>query len=433
MRRSTARMGWRRFFWQQFREDLTPAGRSLVAGLCLAGLGTVTVVIPIYQVFFALVGLVVVSAVAGFVLRPRVTVSGCFPDRAVAGETVTGRFRIENSSRWPVYDLGLGLFGLPRAIEIADPIPAAHLPPGASIEIPITLRVQRRGVYELPPLRVFTTFPFELARSGWTRHFLEPLTVVPSFRPLAEFSVPTGNRYQPRGIAFSSQIGESQEYMSNREYVEGEPIRRLDFRSWARLGKPVVREYQDEYFSRIALILDTWLPPNRGPLVLQRWPGHGILDRLWSHRTKRERTERFEAAVSLTAAIADAVSDGEYILDLFAAGPRLYTFRTGRHTAPLDSLLEILACVEPAREDPFDELIAAVSEELEHVSTVVCVLLDWDASRRRLARLLLESDAECRLLLVGREDPPASVEPELAPFLRVVHPEQIARGGLLIQ
>jgi len=81
--------------------------------------------------------------------------------------------------------------------------------------------------------------------------------VLPDFRPADAITVPGSARYQPGGIALTSNVGESPEYIGNRDYRAGDPLRRIDFRSWGRLAKPVVREYQEEYFSRIGVVLDT--------------------------------------------------------------------------------------------------------------------------------------------------------------------------------
>src|SRR6202008_1442681 len=108
------------------------------------------------------------------------------------------------------------------------------------------------------------------------------ITVVPAFQTIRHFELPVSRRYQPGGVMMSSGLGHSPEYVGNREYTPGEPARRLDFKAWARTGKPVVREYQEEYYSRIALVLDTFVP--------------GRFRRGQEH-------PQFEAAVSLTAAI----------------------------------------------------------------------------------------------------------------------------------
>ena len=46
--------------------------------------------------------------------------------------------------------------------------------------------------------------------------------------------------------------------MSLRDYRPGDPLQRIHWKSFARTGDPVVREYQDEFFERHALILDTF-------------------------------------------------------------------------------------------------------------------------------------------------------------------------------
>jgi hypothetical protein len=46
--------------------------------------------------------------------------------------------------------------------------------------------------------------------------------------------------------------------MSLRDYRPGDPLRHVHWRSWAKFGKPIVKEFQDEFFVRHALILDTF-------------------------------------------------------------------------------------------------------------------------------------------------------------------------------
>ncbi|TWU43810.1 hypothetical protein Q31b_13420 [Novipirellula aureliae] len=180
----------------------------------------------------------------------------------------------------------------------------------------------------------------------------------------------------------TSDIGESPEYIGNREYVAGDSARRIDYRSWARLGRPIVREYQEEYYCRVALVLDTFVDARS--------------KRRFANASRDVDCE-FEAAVSLSASIADALSRGEYLLDLFAAGPELYVFRAGRHTAHLENVLEILACVDACPKNPFEKVSPAISEELNNISTVIGVFLDWDASRAQLARTAAERG--CRVVI----------------------------------
>ncbi len=399
--------GWVLDAW---RFKLTWAARALGYSAVIAGLGSISVLIPVYQLFCGLAALLLIPWLIGLALRPSVAIRGRFPEKTSAGQPVTAEFTVTNRSRWTCFELALGLFKLPRFLQQADHDRAVRfLSRNESVSIPVTLIPRRRGLYELPPMRGYSLFPLGIFRSGKSRQSLPPLLVLPRYHPLNEIDVPVGNRYQPGGIALTSHVGESPEYIGNREYVPGEPVRRLDFRSWARLGKPVVREYQEEYYCRIALVLDTYIP-----------------------RTQKLGPEGFpqlEAAVSLAASVANALSQGEYIIDIFAAGPELYVFRAGRHTAHFENVLEILACVDACRDNPFEIVSPAVADELSNISATICLFLDWDQSRKQLARTVLEAGSSLKVIVVRdgeTTDPLHEAECEIAQYSLA----QITQRGL---
>jgi uncharacterized protein (DUF58 family) len=372
-----------RGIWRSWQNEVTRHGKFMVGALFFAGAGALSLDIPIYRVFCVLAALATVSLVAGLAFWPKVKLQGRLPERTAAGQTISAPIHVRHGGRRPAFDLGLGLFGLPDGLEQVNTDTMVRcLSPGESTSVDVTLHAARRGLYELPRLRAYTSFPFNFLRIGAARHAMGSLLVLPTFHRAAGIDLPVATRYQPGGIALTSNIGESPEYIGNREYIPGEPARRLDFRSWARLGKPVVREYHEEYYCRVALILDTFIPPDRKPT--------------------REGFVNLEAAVSLAATVADVLSGGEYLIDLFAAGPELYVFRAGRHTAHFENILEILACVDACRQNPFNSIAPAIADELNNISTAICVLLDWDETRRRLAQSVIE--AGCRLKVVVVRD-----------------------------
>lgn len=395
-----------RYLW---RYKLTPAGRFLFWSVLFTSAGLATVSIPVYQIFCVLFSAYFVVWLTNLMYRPKLEVKAHLPDRVTAGELITADIELTNTSFRPAYDLMLWLIGLQSSIQFESAYSAiARLAPGQSGVIPLQIRPLQRGVYKLPDLRPHSTFPFNLMRSGSTRFPLKPLIVMPQFHVLNSIDVPVGRRYQPGGVALSSNIGESPEYIGNRDYVPGEPIRRLDFRSWARLARPVVREYQEEYYCRIALILDTWIPHRRIP---------------------KEGFPELEAAISLSASIADSLSATEYLIDIFAAGPELYVFRAGRQLAHFDNVLEILASIAACPEDPFSKVTPVVADELTSITTSICVFLDWDESREELARTIIESGCQLKLIIVKSE--PLSREiPDDMGDVTVLTPAQVESGGI---
>ena len=134
-------------------------------------------------------------------------------------------------------------------------------------------------------------------------------------------------RYQTGGVALASSVGDAQEFTSLRDYRPGDSLRRIHWKSWAKSGKPVIKEYQDEFFVRHALILDTF--------------------------ATADQAVRLEAAVSVAASFACSVQTQESLLDLIFVEDKSYSFTFGRGVARLEKLLEILASVAPCQKRPF--------------------------------------------------------------------------------
>ena len=367
------------FLWR-FR--FTTAGKWIITGMIVSAMfGSASVQTPIYQVFCALAAFFFIDRFAGYWVRPQLAIEQTFPDRTTAGEIFTAELTIHNQGRKCAYDVSVSFFGLPNSIELLDPEPnLGDLPPGETLTTSVKFKADRRGIFTLPRPRAFSTFPFHLFRVGRSRSEPPTVLVLPHFETLGSLDLPVNARHQPGGVALTSNVGESPEYIGNREYVAGDSVRRIDYRSWARLGRPIVREYQEEYFCRVALVLDTFVP-------------RGL-------QLRRKGFPNLEAAISLSASIADALSRGEYLIDLFAAGPELYVFRAGRHTAHFDNVLEIVAGVDACRENPFDTVAPALADELSNISTVIGVFLDWDESRQQLVRAAIERGCAVKIIVV---------------------------------
>jgi uncharacterized protein (DUF58 family) len=384
------------FIWTY---PFTPSGKVVMLALSVSALaGAITDDMPIYQIPVTLGVLVMVASACGSVLRwLSVSISGEWPDRVTAGQTVRGDFVVTNNSRWPLLDVSLAIFKLPVTWEsLREERMVPTLPASESAKLPIRLIPRRRGRYQLPSVRAFSTFPFNLFRNQLGRKESRPMLVLPRFETLQRINVDIGQRYQPGGLALMSQIGESPEYIGNREYMPGDSPRHIDFKSWARLAKPVVREFHEEYFHRLGLVLDTFLPRQ---LVLGYLPP---LNRWVGRPSKYWYGEReLESAVSLTASVAEIFSRGEYLLDVFAAGPDLHIFRTGRGTTPIDAVLDILAEVPPCRENPFERMTASLASELPNISALVCIFIGWDESRQRLVKAALDQGCRVKVIIIA--------------------------------
>ena len=149
-----------------------------------------------------------------------------------------------------------------------------------------------------------------------------------------------------------------------------------------------------------------------------------------SAKPKTGEAKAFEAAVSLTASIADFFSRGEYIVDILAAGPDIYEVSAGRSLAYLENILDVLACLEPCPQPPFRTISPVLFDKLAQITTVVAVLLDWDDEREQFLQRVKALGTAVRVLLVRDGEtrkPWQHVGEELGEF-SLMTPEDIERA-----
>lgn len=369
------------------RDRLTAPGRVVFWLFLLANaVGTMSLVVRIYLVWCALMSLLVISIVAARVARVRLHVRADFPVRTTCGTVLTVPVHARNlATRRTAVDVEVRPLDLPDAVRLVSaPARLSDMAPDQTARGTFRLEFSRRGHFVLPGLRQDTLFPWGLWRDLVAHRKAHSLLVYPQFHPLGRLDIPVGRRYQPGGIALTSYLGDSTEFLSTREFRQGDSIRSIHWRSWARLGKPVVKEFQEEYFCRIALLLDTFL----------------------GSRPSDEQRQAFEAAVSLSAAVADSLARSEYVIDIFAAGPELYHFQAGRSLAYLENVMDILACIEYSAAAPFETIGPVLLECLDNITTTVVVLLDWDERRESLLRIVRERGSAVKAVVV-RQQPPS--------------------------
>jgi uncharacterized protein (DUF58 family) len=187
--------------------------------------------------------------------------------------------------------------------------------------------------------------------------------ILPKQYPIKPLTLAGKHKFQAGGISLANSVGNASEFMSLRDYQPGDPLKNIHWKSFAKHGKLIVKEYQDEYFVRRALLLDTFVGD--------------------------AATEQFEAAMSTAASIAVNEQQNEALLDLMFVGLETHCFTMGRGVDQLPHLLEILAAVQSSDKDSFDQLQQAVLAHAGLCSSLVCVLMHWDEIRQNFIKQLL--------------------------------------------
>jgi len=400
----------------------TLAGRVIFACSGLLVLYAMfSLLMPIHLLAFAVLALFTFDFVVGYLVRPRLRASRTIPARVRAGTEQRVDYHVANKANRPAWDVCLDSLPYPKGVSLSRGAAFLEaLGPGETARAHAYVTAARRGRHTLPAMRADSAFPFNLWRWGSSGEGAQSLVVYPDFTPLTELALRAGVRYQPGGIALSSNVGESMEFLGCREFRDGDDPRRLHWRSWARTSYPVTKEFREEYLCRTALIVDTYRP--RG-----RRLDFYLFDLFYLLHPPRE-DDAFEAALSLAAAIADFLAGSDYIVDLFAAGPEVYRFQGGRSLAYLENILDILACLAPHTDEPFSEFSDALIEEIAQISSAVFVLLTWNDTRKKLIEDVAAAGVTVRALLVTDSE---ELPPDLPSMVTTLSARDIRLGPSL--
>ena len=398
-------------------------GSVLIAA---AALGVDTQQTVAYKVFALTAALVIVAAACVYLQRGGFTVRRSLPRVVTAGETFTYRVAVSNLAaaprdglalledladprpelaefrarlKVPTYRAWKRLIG-ERITCVVDEIPLPGIAPRATVEITAHGAALRRGSQHFHGVTVARADPLGLLRGLTRQTEAANLLVLPRRYALPAIDLPGTRKYQQGGVALAASVGNSEEFVSLRDYRPGDPLQRIHWKSFARAGEPIVREYQDEFFERHALVLDTFTG------------AAGALD-----------AKAFEEAVSIAASFACTVSTQECLLDLVFVGTEPHCYTAGRGQMSTGSLLEILAGVQPSAAKPFRTLHDAVIARRAALTGSICILLAWDDARAEFIRALRTLGVPVLVLVVSSE--PVT---ERAPWLHVLEPGRIQEG-----
>jgi uncharacterized protein (DUF58 family) len=399
--------------WRKKR--FTSPGLLILAILATsAGLGVSPRNSTIYQVFSLAAPLLFVSFLFSLFFRVSITITRKLPRFAQAGEPLTYSLQIHNHSSRHQKDLLIHeQFGDPRptyeeflrAREPEEAIrnawdrktmvyrwmwlvaknrqatgkeqPLPSLPPHGKEQVRIEILPLHRGYLELTGLTLSRPDPFGLFKACRFLPNYERVLVLPRRYRLPELTLPGSHRHQPGGIALASSVGNADEFISLRDYRAGDPLRRIHWKSWAKTGKLIVKNYQDEFFVRHGLVLDTF--------------------------QEQPYSRAFEEAVSLAASFVSTVESQESLLDLMFVGNKAYCFSSGRGVAHTDSMMEILACVQPCHDRPFAELSSLLLNHASRISGCICILLCWDEERQELIKKMRGMGVPLKVIVITEQ------------------------------
>ena len=186
--------------------------------------------------------------VAGW--RPRLTVTRLIePERVERGEACTATLTVRNEGKLRA----VSMVAYDMCDDMRVPVPLHRVRPRKEATVDYRVPTERRGVHKLGPLTVGRRDPLALVKLS--RSYGDPGTVWvhPVVHPL---------HTSPQGVARSmdGQVDRvehgSLTFHALREYVVGDDLRHVHWRTSARIGDLMIREHMDTSLPSIVVLLD---------------------------------------------------------------------------------------------------------------------------------------------------------------------------------
>jgi uncharacterized protein (DUF58 family) len=329
-------------------DNLTIRGNSLVAaGIALVLTG---VTLGESDLLRAAVFALAVPLVASlFVGRNRFRLSSSrsiVPSRTPVGQPATIVLRVTNRAEQRSGLLQLD-DSVPHVLGQHARFVVDRLAPGASVELSYEVKSALRGRFAIGPLRLKLSDPFGLVERSRGFAATDILTFVPVVHPLP--GVGLGGAYSTGGESSSRSVSiQGEDDAATREFRSGDDLRKVHWRSTARIGKLMVRREEQPWQTRSAMLLDTRGTAHRG---------EGM-------------SGSFEWSVSAAASIGDHLTRLGYSLRLFTDGGEIHGVSG---LAARDALLDQLAVIRTSTLRTLDHGISELRLAGED-GLLVCVL-----------------------------------------------------------
>ncbi|MGI8329735.1 DUF58 domain-containing protein [Actinomadura scrupuli] len=325
----------------------------------------------------AVLALAGVFAVSGAVLwtlpAPRLEVSReIAPLKVARGDPAVGVLHVTNVGR----ALRAGLVATDAAGSTSVAVALPRLRSRGKRMVTYRLPTDRRGVIPVGPLRLIRTDPLSLARR--VREYGTPQTLLVHPRTVTLPLMPSGRAHHLEGPTSDRAPAGTATFHALREYVIGDDLRHVHWKSTARTGTLMVRQ-----------LVDASLPSTS--VVLETRPG------------AYDDPEDFELAVEAAASVAVGACAANFPVRVLAGPGPLAETRGG--PADTETVLDRLA--RSALEEGSESAVDVALRVRAGGSLVVVTPVGADLSRITAARHRFERVVCLRI----RPDGPAPVLP----------------------
>ncbi len=291
-----------------------------------------------------MLGAMIYNARAARRATQHLTVRRRLPEWAAAGEPLTVELTVDTTVRaagFRLVDRIVRSTGGERSVPYEASTTLADALPDQPLVLSYRLVFARRGEYRFGPLELKSAYPFGLVRRTVDCHLSDTLVVLPRlgvlssrFSAIFQTAIESGRRNRHQNHVEGDFYG-------LRDYRSGDSRRHIHWRTSARRGKLMVRQFERAVYNDVAVAVDLWQP---------------------AQATAEDR-EHIERAVYFAATLIDHICR--------RGGARVWLGIEGERAAPLEGAasaslardaLVRLAMADPRPNDPGTVVTAALAQ-----------------------------------------------------------------------
>jgi uncharacterized protein (DUF58 family) len=228
----------------------------------------------------------------------------------------------------------------------------------------------RRGAYLLGPTTLTSGDPFGIFTILKKIPARDTLIILPMTFPISTFPPPPG--VLPGGKAIRQRSFDVTPHAAEvREYIPGDPMKRIHWPSTAHRGQFIVKEFEQDPQADIWLFLDAYSPVH----VFTREPDISYLnENLMLRRPKISLPkDTFEYAVSVTASLASYFLMDRRAVGLVCAASKFVVLSGERGDRQINKIMETLAFLQPEGSMPLLGLVNMQAKLLPLGSGVILI------------------------------------------------------------
>lgn len=402
-----------------------------------------------YQLFAAIAGILLIGLATSFWFRPKVVASRLLPIMVEAGKIATYSVTVTNQGKRPLGGVRLLDMAPPFAPDVEEFVTTAEpgeakrngfdrffryyrwawlaerrlvredcwsepfdLFPGESVKVELAFHALRRGRAEFSNLKLTRLSTFGIFRGlGRVDAPVDKVMVMSMMVEVPPEMLGSGARYQLGGDSPHQSLGQSDEFHGLRDYRPGDPLQHVHWKSWARIGKPIIRQFENTFFPRYGLIVDSHLPD-------------------YGKGSARPLTETFERSMVLASSLAARYDARETFLDVLVTGQQVVQVTSGPGHSNTRHVIEVLSGLQLTEGDQVNgesTLRAKVRQHGRSLSGCWVLLIDWGGWRTDLINDLQALGVEARVLVLRTDGFDLTEEPDdQFAYVRVIDKSELA-------